>query len=205
MMWRGGCFLTISPPFPDTQPAAPRCQRCGCPARSPSHYESTARQPARRPCESSRRRSDGGLYSKSAPEMAERFPHRPEALENTLAIADQLTPVFEKKHHLPVLAIPHADDGGFPSTDATRNHRALRRVPGIGRPKPHPRRERRWGGVFGETRRRRAEGGTGRYEGSGRRWTRQKGEMDVALTERVRRTWERAGTSDARAVGLERI
>ncbi|NIP57061.1 MAG: PHP domain-containing protein, partial [Actinobacteria bacterium] len=38
-----------------------------------------------------RMRYDGGLYFKSADEIAERFPDRPDVLENTLAIADQVS------------------------------------------------------------------------------------------------------------------
>ncbi len=58
-----------------------------------------------------RMRYDEGLYFKSGPEMAERFPDRPEALENTLAIAEQVDVPFEKKYFLPEFPLPegHAD------------------------------------------------------------------------------------------------
>ena len=53
-----------------------------------------------------RMRYDGGLYFKSAPEMAERFPDHPEVLEHTLAIADQCDVVFSKKYHVPSFPLP---------------------------------------------------------------------------------------------------
>ncbi|MEQ9399498.1 MAG: DNA polymerase III subunit alpha [Longimicrobiales bacterium] len=63
----------------------------------------------------SRMRYDDGLYFKSAPEMAERFPDRPDVLENTLAIADQVDLVFEKKYYLPEFPLPaeHSDENDF--------------------------------------------------------------------------------------------
>ena len=53
-----------------------------------------------------RMRYDGGLYFKSAPEMAERFPNHPEVLAQTLAIADQCDVHFSKKYHLPSFPLP---------------------------------------------------------------------------------------------------
>ncbi len=53
-----------------------------------------------------RMRYDGGLYFKSAPEMTERFPDRPDVLEQTLAIADQCDVVFSKKYHVPSFPLP---------------------------------------------------------------------------------------------------
>ena len=53
-----------------------------------------------------RMRYDDGLYFKSAPEMAERFPDRPDVLENTLRIADEVDVRFEKKYHVPEFPLP---------------------------------------------------------------------------------------------------
>ena len=44
---------------------------------------------------------DRGLYFKSGPEMAERFPAHPEVLENTLRIADEVDLRFEKTYYVP--------------------------------------------------------------------------------------------------------
>ena len=62
-----------------------------------------------------RMKYDGGLYFKSAPEIAERFPGRPEVLENTLKIADEVDLVFEKKYHLPAFPLPesHSDENDY--------------------------------------------------------------------------------------------
>ncbi len=62
-----------------------------------------------------RMRYDEGLYFKSAPEMAERFPDRPDVLENTVAIADQVDLVFDKKYYLPEFPLPpeHPDENDF--------------------------------------------------------------------------------------------
>ncbi len=49
---------------------------------------------------------DRGLYFKSAPEMRERFPDRPDVLENTLKIADQAGFAFEKKYYVPSFPLP---------------------------------------------------------------------------------------------------
>jgi DNA polymerase III subunit alpha len=53
-----------------------------------------------------RMRYDNGLYFKSAPEIAERFPDRPDVLTNTLAIADQVDVRFKKKYHVPSFPLP---------------------------------------------------------------------------------------------------
>ncbi|MEE8148738.1 MAG: PHP domain-containing protein, partial [Longimicrobiales bacterium] len=45
-----------------------------------------------------RMRYDDGLYFKSAAEIAERFPDRPDVLENTLAIGDQVDLEFERSY-----------------------------------------------------------------------------------------------------------
>jgi DNA polymerase-3 subunit alpha len=62
-----------------------------------------------------RMRYDDGLYFKSAPEMAERFPDRPDVLENTLQIADQVDVTFDKHYHLPAFPLPegHADENDY--------------------------------------------------------------------------------------------
>jgi len=49
---------------------------------------------------------DGGLYFKSGEEMAARFPGRPDVIENTLRIADQVDLSFEKKYHVPEFPLP---------------------------------------------------------------------------------------------------
>ncbi|MCC6928846.1 MAG: DNA polymerase III subunit alpha [Gemmatimonadaceae bacterium] len=53
-----------------------------------------------------RMKYDEGLYFKSAPEMAQRFPDHPEVLTNTLAIAEQCDVVFSKKYHVPSFPLP---------------------------------------------------------------------------------------------------
>jgi len=62
-----------------------------------------------------RMRYDDGLYFKSAPEIAERFPDRPDVLENTLAIGDSVDVAFEKSYHLPAFPLPEgqADENVF--------------------------------------------------------------------------------------------
>jgi DNA polymerase-3 subunit alpha len=53
-----------------------------------------------------RLRYDRGLYFKSAPEVREFFPQRPDVLENTLKIADQVDVQFGKKYHVPSFPLP---------------------------------------------------------------------------------------------------
>jgi len=53
-----------------------------------------------------RMKYDDELYFKSAPEMAERFPDRPDVLENTLKIADEVGFDFGKKYHVPAFPLP---------------------------------------------------------------------------------------------------
>jgi DNA polymerase III subunit alpha len=53
-----------------------------------------------------RLRYDNGLYFKSAPEIAERFPGRPDVLENTLKIADEVSVPFTKTYHVPSFPLP---------------------------------------------------------------------------------------------------
>ena len=56
--------------------------------------------------DTNRMRYDGGLYFKSAPEIAERFPDRPDVLQNTLKIADEVNLGFQKTYHLPAFPLP---------------------------------------------------------------------------------------------------
>ena len=60
-------------------------------------------------------RYDEGLYFKSAPEIAERFPDRPDVLENTLSINDGVNLGFEKTYHLPAFPLPddHTDENDY--------------------------------------------------------------------------------------------
>ena len=62
-----------------------------------------------------RMKYDDGLYFKSAEEMASRFPDRPDVVENTLKIADEVDLVFEKKYFLPEFPLPpeHSDENDF--------------------------------------------------------------------------------------------
>ncbi|HEX2093404.1 MAG TPA: DNA polymerase III subunit alpha [Longimicrobiaceae bacterium] len=48
-----------------------------------------------------RMKYDNQLYFKSGPEMAERFPDRPDVLENTLRIADEINWSYPKGYHVP--------------------------------------------------------------------------------------------------------
>ncbi len=56
--------------------------------------------------DANRMRYDRGLYFKSAPEVREFFPERPDVLENTLKIAEQVDVKFGKKYHLPSFPLP---------------------------------------------------------------------------------------------------
>ncbi|HXC24615.1 MAG TPA: DNA polymerase III subunit alpha, partial [Gemmatimonadaceae bacterium] len=47
-----------------------------------------------------------GLYFKNSDEMRERFPKRPDVLENTLKIADEVNIAFSKKYHVPSFPLP---------------------------------------------------------------------------------------------------
>ncbi|HEX2779168.1 MAG TPA: PHP domain-containing protein, partial [Gemmatimonadaceae bacterium] len=53
-----------------------------------------------------RMRYDQGLYFKSAPEIAARFAGRPDVLENTLRIAEDVSVEFGKKYHVPSFPLP---------------------------------------------------------------------------------------------------
>lgn len=62
-----------------------------------------------------RMKYDDGLYFKSSEEMASRFPDRPDVVENTLKIADEVDLVFEKKYFLPEFPLPpeHSDENEY--------------------------------------------------------------------------------------------
>jgi len=53
-----------------------------------------------------RMRYDEGLYFKSHEEIREHFPDRPDVVENTLKIADEVGFEFAKKYHLPAFPLP---------------------------------------------------------------------------------------------------
>ena len=56
--------------------------------------------------EADRMRYDAGLYFKSAPEIAERFPERPDVLENTLRIAEESGIELRKSYQVPSFPLP---------------------------------------------------------------------------------------------------
>ena len=58
---------------------------------------------------------DEGLYFKNADEMAAAFPDRPDVIENTLKIADEVSLTLEKKYHLPSFPLPRdfKDDNAY--------------------------------------------------------------------------------------------
>ncbi|HTE46509.1 MAG TPA: DNA polymerase III subunit alpha [Gemmatimonadaceae bacterium] len=68
-----------------------------------------------------RMRYDRGLYFKSAPEIATHFSGRPDVLENTLKIADEVNVEFGKKYHVPAFPLPAgvATENEFLTTLAT--------------------------------------------------------------------------------------
>jgi DNA polymerase-3 subunit alpha len=49
---------------------------------------------------------DEGLYFKNADEIRERFPSRPDVLENTLRVAEESGIEFKKKYHVPSFPLP---------------------------------------------------------------------------------------------------
>lgn len=57
-----------------------------------------------------RMRYDDGLYFKSADEVRSYFPGRDDVLTNTLAIADSVNLVFEKKYHVPSFPLPVGEE-----------------------------------------------------------------------------------------------
>ena len=56
--------------------------------------------------DANRMRYDGGLYFKGPDEIAARFPDRPDVVETTLAIADQVDLSFDRGYHLPEFPLP---------------------------------------------------------------------------------------------------
>ncbi len=58
---------------------------------------------------------DDGLYFKSHEDMADAFPGRPDVIENTLKIADEVSLTLEKKYRLPSFPLPDrfADDNDY--------------------------------------------------------------------------------------------
>ena len=58
---------------------------------------------------------DDGLYFKNPDEMAEAFPDRPDVIENTLKVADEVSLTLEKKYHLPSFPLPErfTDDNDY--------------------------------------------------------------------------------------------
>ena len=89
--------------------------------------------------DTNRMRYDEGLYFKSAAEIAERFPDRPDVLENTLKIADEVNVGFQKTYHLPAFPLPddHTNENEYLVFLATEG--AKRRY---GDPLPEPVQER---------------------------------------------------------------
>ncbi|HKJ93917.1 MAG TPA: DNA polymerase III subunit alpha, partial [Longimicrobiales bacterium] len=73
-----------------------------------------------------RMRYDRGLYFKTPAEMAERFPARPDVLENTLAIADQVDVPFSQTYHVPKFPLPDdvEDEASLLRREAERRARA---------------------------------------------------------------------------------
>ena len=57
-----------------------------------------------------RLRYDDGLYLKNPEEMAAAFPDRPDVIENTLRIADEVTLTLERKYRLPSFPLPDRFD-----------------------------------------------------------------------------------------------
>jgi DNA polymerase-3 subunit alpha len=66
-----------------------------------------------------RMKYDGGLYFKNHLEMAERFPERPDVIENTLRIADEVNLEFPKKYYVP--EFPLAEEGFDNEADMLRD------------------------------------------------------------------------------------
>jgi DNA polymerase III subunit alpha len=86
-----------------------------------------------------RMRYDQGLYFKSAEEMAARFPDRPEVLENTLAIADQVVLDLPRQYCVPTFPLP----SGFADEASLLRHLATAGAEErYGRPLPDEVRER---------------------------------------------------------------
>lgn len=60
--------------------------------------------------EANRLAYDDGLYFKDPSEMAAAFPNRPDVIENTLKIADEVSLSLGKKYHLPRFPLPKGFD-----------------------------------------------------------------------------------------------
>jgi DNA polymerase III subunit alpha len=58
-----------------------------------------------------RMRYDEGLYFKGPDEMRATFPDRPEVIENTLRIGDEVDLTFDKKYHVPEFPVPEEHEG----------------------------------------------------------------------------------------------
>ncbi|MEM7414802.1 MAG: DNA polymerase III subunit alpha [Gemmatimonadota bacterium] len=58
---------------------------------------------------------DEGLYFKNGDEMSAHFADRPDVIENTLKVCDEVDLVFEKKYYLPEFPLPaqHNDENAF--------------------------------------------------------------------------------------------
>jgi DNA polymerase III subunit alpha len=80
-----------------------------------------------------RMRYDDGLYFKTAEEIAERFPGRPDVLENTLSIADRVQLDLPKQYYVPSFPLPEgfADEASLLKHMATAGTEAK-----FGRPLP---------------------------------------------------------------------
>jgi DNA polymerase III subunit alpha len=86
-----------------------------------------------------RMRYDEGLYFKGPDEMRDVFPDRPDVIENTLRIADQVDLTFDKKYHVPEFPLPEAfeDENRYLVHLATEGAKVR-----YGDPLPDPVRER---------------------------------------------------------------
>jgi DNA polymerase III subunit alpha len=62
-----------------------------------------------------RMRYDDGLYFKDPDEMRERFPDRPDVIENTVRISDEVDLTFDKRYHVPAFPVPQgiADENAY--------------------------------------------------------------------------------------------
>jgi DNA polymerase-3 subunit alpha len=69
-----------------------------------------------------RMKYDEGLYFKTPDEMASRFPDRPDVVQNTLAIADQVDVTFDRTYHVPAFPLPdgESDENEYLVTLATK-------------------------------------------------------------------------------------
>jgi len=86
-----------------------------------------------------RMRYDDGLYFKGPQEMRAAFPDRPDVVENTLRIADQVDLSFEKKYHVPEFPLPESHSSEEEYLVHLTERGAAKRY---GEPLPDPVRER---------------------------------------------------------------